>query len=77
MRTAVAILQGVSVLGSHCFVDLIHHYPFSVDASDAASGANGTLINGASVGNGSVWLDGADDYVQCNCYFCGTAASCG
>ncbi|MFQ5346173.1 MAG: LamG-like jellyroll fold domain-containing protein, partial [Mariprofundus sp.] len=43
---------------------LIHHYEFDADASDSVGNADGTLLNGASVRDGSLILDGKDDYVQ-------------
>lgn len=41
----------------------IHAYEFNGDASDSIGSADGTLMNGASIGNGRLELDGTDDYV--------------
>ncbi len=43
---------------------LIHHYQFDGDASDSVGDADGELMNGASIIDGSLLLDGNDDYVQ-------------
>jgi hypothetical protein len=43
---------------------LIHHYPFAADASDAAGSEDGTLEFEATVAGGVLTLDGMNDYVQ-------------
>jgi RHS repeat-associated protein len=43
---------------------LIHRYSFTVDASDSVGHADGTLMNGASITNGKVLLNGAGAYVN-------------
>jgi len=43
---------------------LIHHYEFNTDASDSAGHEDGELLNGATVSDSSLMLDGKDDYVQ-------------
>ncbi|MBP0021398.1 MAG: LamG domain-containing protein [Cyanobacteria bacterium SBLK] len=43
---------------------LIHHYEFTDNVTDSVGNANGTLLNGATVSNGQLVLDGIDDYVQ-------------
>jgi hypothetical protein len=43
---------------------LIHHCPFDTNASDVVGGAAGTLMGGATVSGGELFLDGLDDYVQ-------------
>jgi len=44
--------------------NLLHHYPFSVDASDAVGGANGQLLGGAVISGGAVVLNGSGAYVN-------------
>jgi len=43
---------------------LIHRYSFTTDASDPVGGANATLSNGATVSQGTLTLDGIDDYAD-------------
>jgi hypothetical protein len=54
---------------------LIHYYPFNGNVNDAVGSANGTLLGGASVGGGTLNLDGVDDYVQFNQKIIPTAGS--
>ena len=44
--------------------NLVHRYPFSVDASDVIGGANGQLVGGATISGGAVVLDGSSGYVN-------------
>ena len=60
-------------LVENAYGGLVAHWSFDVDASDAVSGNDGTLMNGAAViqddavyplGKGALSLDGIDDYVD-------------
>ena len=64
MKTLFGISLALFLLTSSCYGDLIHYYSFTLDASDSVGGANGTLLNGASVSGGTLNLDGLDDFVQ-------------
>ncbi len=64
MKTVIGGVLGLALLTAPCRADLIHYYPFTVDVSDAAGSANGTLLGGASVSGGVLHLDGVNDYVQ-------------
>lgn len=69
MKKAVRAVMSVLflfILISPCYAEtlLIHYYPFTFDVSDAIGNSDGTLMNGASVDNGSLLLDGVNDYVQ-------------
>jgi hypothetical protein len=44
--------------------ELLHHYNFMQNCSDAVGGAEGTLMNGASVSQRTLLLDGEDDFVD-------------
>jgi len=44
--------------------NLIHRYPFSVDASDVVGGANGQLMGGATISGGVVVLNGSSAFVD-------------
>jgi hypothetical protein len=60
-----AILIGlVAIYATNCHGNLVHHYPFTTDASDVIGGADGVLLNGATVSGGVLTLDGSDDYTQ-------------
>lgn len=65
VRAVIPILL-IFILISTCYSDtlLIHYYPFTFDASDVIGSSNGILMNGASVNNDSLLLDGVNDYVQ-------------
>ncbi len=58
----------VLVTAAAARAEIVVHYAFSTDASDAvgnnATTPVGTLINGATVTGGSLVLDGTDDYVD-------------
>ncbi len=54
LACAAAILLGVSGVDA----SLTHRYSFEADASDSVGGADGTLMNGASIVMGQVVLDG-------------------
>ncbi len=43
---------------------MVHRYSFDTDASDSIGGADGTLVNGASVSGGQALFDGSNDYVN-------------
>lgn len=57
------------------YADLVHHFPFDDDASDIVGGADGTLLNGASVSGGVLVLDGMDDYVHIGQHIVPTSGS--
>ncbi|MGA2246396.1 MAG: lamin tail domain-containing protein [Verrucomicrobiota bacterium] len=44
--------------------NLVHHYPFTVDASDTLGGANGQLEGGAAISGGAVVFNGSSAYVN-------------
>jgi len=44
--------------------NLIHHYPFTVDATDVVGGANGQLLGGATISAGAVVFNGSGAYVN-------------
>ena len=44
--------------------NLVHRYPFTADASDVVGGANGQLVNGATVSGGAVVLNGSGAFVN-------------
>ncbi len=51
---------GISALAAN----LVHHYPFTIDASDAVGGANGELEGGAAISGGAVVFNGSSAYVN-------------
>jgi hypothetical protein len=61
---AISLAWVVGAGMSSCWGNLVHHYPFDADASDAVGGADGALVDGASVVGGVLSLDGSGDYVQ-------------
>ena len=44
--------------------NLVHHYPFTTDASDIVGGANGQLEGGATISGGAVVFNGSSAYVN-------------
>src|SRR5258707_127195 len=63
LRIAI-VMYFVGLIATARAATLLHHYGFEHDASDVVGGANGTLTNGASVADGTLILDGVDDYVE-------------
>jgi hypothetical protein len=55
--------------------DVVHHYPFTVDAADVVGGADGTLMDGAVVSGGVLTLDGTNDFVQIGQHIVPTSGS--
>jgi hypothetical protein len=71
-RPAAALAAAVVGLGfapAALAASLVHAYDFNGSAVvDSVGGANGTLVNGATVSGGVLHLDGIDDYVQFSDY---------
>ncbi|NWK55626.1 LamG domain-containing protein [Verrucomicrobiaceae bacterium N1E253] len=57
----MAISIGLTTMST---ADLVHRYSFDTDARDSIGGADGILVDGASISGGAVKLDGIDDYVS-------------
>jgi hypothetical protein len=53
----VVSLVALAACGSSAHADLIHRYSFNTDASDSVGGANGTLMNSATVSGGQLQLN--------------------
>ena len=53
-------LLGISTFAAN----LIHHYPFTGDASDTTGNANGQLEGGATISGGAVVFNGSSAYVS-------------
>jgi hypothetical protein len=66
MKTEVKItFVAFLFLATAAYAIPLHHYTFNdTGVTDSIGTANGTLLNGASVANGRLNLDGIDDYVQ-------------
>lgn len=64
--TAAGLGLALAISASAAASALIHAYEFSVAGSavDSVGGANGVLMNGATISGGSLHLDGADDWVS-------------
>jgi len=57
---------------------LIHSYDFLTSTTtvvDGVGGANGTLMNGATIGEGALQLNGSNQYVQFSSYLVPTGSS--
>jgi len=54
---------------------LLHYYPFSIDARDVVGGVNGTLVGGATVSGGMLRLNGSSAYVQFGSHIVPTSGS--
>jgi len=54
---------------------LIHEYKFNGNANDSAGSANGELMNGASAVDGTLTLNGANQYVQFGSHIVPTSRS--
>jgi hypothetical protein len=77
MSARVGLLLAAVLVARPCRADLVHHYPFTVDASDVIGGAHGALIDGAEGFGGVLTLDGTDDYVQIGRHTVPTSATGG
>jgi len=64
MKNNIFLLITILLFSPSSYAELIHHYDFNFDASDLVGGADGALLNGASVSEGVLNLDGINDYVQ-------------
>ena len=64
-RIAVIALLLVSTgLATAQTAGLMHRYSFTVDANDSIGAAHGTLMNGATIANGALNLDGVGAFLD-------------
>lgn len=75
LSLSLCFAVGMGLASSTSAATLLHSYSFDSGVTDGVADADGTLLNGASVADSALVLDGIDDLVQFDSHLVPTSGS--